>query len=947
MQNHILAVLLTLSIAVAAFPGRTDTITPGRAAAGDITLDGKLDEPAWQQAQLSSPFVSLKTTEGKEGPAKTQFRLLTEPQALVFGVRCDEPMMDKLSDAPLPHDGPVWERDCVEIFFDPTGKGFDYYQLMIGAGNTRFDAYYIEGGNTNQPYNSIYESAIFKGADFWSVEVRIPLSALDYTTSDQFADAWLMNVARERHPVMELTTWTPLRRGFHEIQNFSRVGSLPKKDPRFDLRLASVSAFPTKVGDAYPTSLEFSVTATKNSAGSYTLSVSDAEGGGLGEKKVTVAPGDSVVSIDNISFAALGKTALQASLLSDQRERIAGAWFYPRLEYVPLRVDVREPFYAHCIFHDRNLKRIAGTVEVNLPADQLRGAQLRVSLKAGEEVVASSSPKLLNRKADFTFDASKLSVGDYLLVTEVVTGGKALAKQVDTIRKLGSLQAGTSVRIDENLNLIVDGKPMYVRSWYGGEGYTVSQQLLKSSPHPNSQWVNAFNCYVGVEAERIDAGERDRIKTDVMPSDKVFDGMRKTIEAQKSNPKLLWWYLADEPECRGLSSVYLKHQYSFIKKLDPYHPVMIISRSPEEYTQCADILNPHPYLNPTIDSQGNRSMRSPRQISKQMQTVLSAGKGRIPAWCTPQAFSYGFADPSARCPNFTEYRCMVYAAVVNGAKGFTPFAYFGHFETMELRTAVDFVYGELADLEGFLLNTEKTSPVKVVSAEDGVEACVRKLNGKPVLIAVNLLDKPVRAQITSADLKGLKLSGYREPASIVVARDGSVALDFSPSQVRVFTSEKIDAVKKSIAQVLKEIDEVNASLKKPGNILFDRGREIEWDASDTYIASKSLFTLCDGVTDQFGWKDVFARAPARIEAAFPNFVPKFSKAKIYSATVEDLEFWIWKAGDWQKVGEVKGNQDDVIALDFGKTLSTVKIKLLMPQVHPKMRAEVYEIELYE
>jgi hypothetical protein len=177
--------------------------------------------------------------------------------------------------------------------------------------------------------------------------------------------------------------------------------------------------------------------------------------------------------------------------------------------------------------------------------------------------------------------------------------------------------------------------------------------------------------------------------------------------------------------------------------------------------------------------------------------------------------------------------------------------------------------------------------------------------------------------------------------------DGALTLSFTPYQVHLLTSEKMDAGLSSVSDVLQKIATANVNRQKPGNILYGHGKEFQWTASDHYMATSSLWTLTDGITDDLGWMDVLRKAPAEIEMAFPTFAPRFNEAKIYSSTVQDLEFYIWKAGEWQKVSEVHGAAGPVIDLHFDQELSTVKIKIAMPKSLPGERAELNEIELYD
>ena len=335
-----------------------------------------------------------------------------------------------------------------------------------------------------------------------------------------------------------------------------------------------------------------------------------------------------------------------------------------------MNIVVAEPFYSNCIYPGQDVKNIAGNVEVKLPPARLKGARLDMLLK-GNNVEQRLSKELTNNVVGFTFDANGLAVGEYTLSAEVRAAGVVLADAKMRIRKLPK---GPHVYIDRNLNFVVHGKPMISRGWYG-EGYLLSDALRqKYDGRPNSRFVNLWGNSVDLQAERMDPdpAEKDRSKTPVRPSQKVFDVMRARIEQCRNSTNVWWYYLCDEPECRLVSPVYLKYQYDFIKDLDPSRPVMIITRDPARYVGCADILSPHDYLSPTINAAGQRTMESPKSIRQSMRSIYRDGKHRIAAWATPQAFSYLFLDAEADYPTFQEYNCMIFTAVANGCKGFTP-----------------------------------------------------------------------------------------------------------------------------------------------------------------------------------------------------------------------------------------------------------------------------------
>ena len=65
---------------------------------GSLTLDGKLDESAWKQADPQSGFSILKSRNiNNLKPAQTEFRVLADAKNLYLGIRCSEPDMKNLT----------------------------------------------------------------------------------------------------------------------------------------------------------------------------------------------------------------------------------------------------------------------------------------------------------------------------------------------------------------------------------------------------------------------------------------------------------------------------------------------------------------------------------------------------------------------------------------------------------------------------------------------------------------------------------------------------------------------------------------------------------------------------------------------------------------------------------------------------------------------------------
>lgn len=101
-----------------------------------ISIDGSMEEPAWQKAKWSQLF---KDIEGeKEATYETKFKMIWDDDNLYFFAELKEPHIW----ATLKQkDTVIFYNNDFEIFIDPDGDTHDYYELEINALNTIWDLY--------------------------------------------------------------------------------------------------------------------------------------------------------------------------------------------------------------------------------------------------------------------------------------------------------------------------------------------------------------------------------------------------------------------------------------------------------------------------------------------------------------------------------------------------------------------------------------------------------------------------------------------------------------------------------------------------------------------------------------------------------------------------------------------------------------------------------------
>ena len=104
-------------------------------AAGPIAVDGHLDEPSWEAAEVIEQFAFPWWTEGAKD--RTEARLLWDDVHLYVAFTAHDP---HISATLTERDSPVSRDDCVEVFIAPdTSQVTNYFNFEFNALGTILD----------------------------------------------------------------------------------------------------------------------------------------------------------------------------------------------------------------------------------------------------------------------------------------------------------------------------------------------------------------------------------------------------------------------------------------------------------------------------------------------------------------------------------------------------------------------------------------------------------------------------------------------------------------------------------------------------------------------------------------------------------------------------------------------------------------------------------------
>jgi hypothetical protein len=761
-----------------------------------IDLDGKLDEPLWKTAKRFGGFRLLKG--GGLAPVQTSVLVTHDARYLYLGVTADEPLMAGLKDTVRENALRVYGDDSIEIMLDADGNRSDFYHFLVNPSGYRGQEMQVQTGLVSDTWeNANWFAAVAKGPDRWTVELAIPFASLD--REDSLVNGLRFNVARNRRadPAAAGRGESSLAGGgFNtpgKFLEYTAAGvDLSAYRHRFstpvlaDIRMAggrlqAEIATVLKSGADRPVKLSLSA-ALVSPAGQ--VSTHDAQ--------VLLSAGESNALRLPFRVAQPGQYRLLLCLHRGAELVLAAEHLLP-IRYVPMVIDVTQPFFRNNIYATENIRQLEATVRIGLPAAEMAGSRLSLALRdAAGQVLASTGYAGPAVAQPCRLDLPALAAGAYRLTARLTREGRVVAEAATGVRKLAKAP-GREVRVDRRLRMVVDGRPILPIVWWaggplaeiaktGGDGIVVGFTRNSRPVLDQLRAVKQMGCVMlmdGNDQQQLMEG-----KTEFTPAMRQY--VADVVCSVIDHPAMLCWYLVDEPEGRALSPDLLQRYYKLLAELDPYHPILITNDSVRglyTYAACLDMFVPDPYVLPVKNGGLEREMG---YVATFMTAAQEAGKGRKLIGLTPQVFNYGDAGQhNGRAPTFTEQRAMQYLGIVHGARMFNYYIYQGIKGYPDLELGVPLLMREIRALTPALL---EGSPLAEVSSSDpAVQAAAWKFKGQLWLIACNTSPKTVAARLTAPGAAG-ELRVVSESRELPAA-SGRLTDAFAPYATHIYTTD--------------------------------------------------------------------------------------------------------------------------------------------------------------
>jgi hypothetical protein len=171
-----------------------------------ITVDGRLDEPIWVQAQAATDFRQAQPKVGEPATQRTEVRILYDDDALYVGARMfDDHGSAGVRSQLVRRDQETSNSDIVQLVFDTYHNHIGRTVFTVAPSGSRQDA----GQATefaDPSWDPIWEVKTHVDSLGWTAEFRIPFSQLRFARDS--VQSWGMQVWRTEARLNEISMWS-------------------------------------------------------------------------------------------------------------------------------------------------------------------------------------------------------------------------------------------------------------------------------------------------------------------------------------------------------------------------------------------------------------------------------------------------------------------------------------------------------------------------------------------------------------------------------------------------------------------------------------------------------------------------------------------------------------------------------------------------------------------
>lgn len=200
-----------------------------------ITVDGAMDDEAWQHAEPANNFYMVLPMDTSHAKVPTEVRMTYDDKNIYIIAVCYLVKPGPYMVESLRRDFTFGKNDNFIFFLDPFDDLTNGFTFGANAAGAQWDGLLYDGGKADLNWDNKWISVVKNYPDKWIFEAAIPFKTMRY---EKGKTTWGVNFSRLDIKVAEKSAWAPVPRQF-PTASLAYTGELiwdqPPPEPGFNL----------------------------------------------------------------------------------------------------------------------------------------------------------------------------------------------------------------------------------------------------------------------------------------------------------------------------------------------------------------------------------------------------------------------------------------------------------------------------------------------------------------------------------------------------------------------------------------------------------------------------------------------------------------------------------------------------------------------------------------
>lgn len=225
-----------------------------------IEVDGRLDEPLWQTAEVLTDFIQHDPEAGQPATERTEVRVLYSKESLYVGVFAFDSEVDKIK-AILARRDSRCPSDWIKIWIDSYHDSLTAFEFGVNPCGVKRDVFWSNDRRRDDDWDAVWDVKVSQNDEGWIAEFKIPFSQIRFPERE--SHTWGFQAARVIARKNETSYWRHVPKGvprfvslFGDLKGINNIPS-PKKVQLLPYTLAMGAYQPAEEGDPFQTGTDY------------------------------------------------------------------------------------------------------------------------------------------------------------------------------------------------------------------------------------------------------------------------------------------------------------------------------------------------------------------------------------------------------------------------------------------------------------------------------------------------------------------------------------------------------------------------------------------------------------------------------------------------------------------------------------------------------------------